>query len=199
MAKQKYRPIPSLTEKQLKAFWTKVDKRSPKECWPWTASTFPDGYGNFQSYLAHRIAYFLLTAKDPGEQGVCHTCDNPPCCNGLHLFSGTQVDNMKDMVSKGRKNPALGERNGMNTHPEKRITGDQHWMRQHPELMPRGSDRANAKLTPEQVVEIRKTYVPQSRNKFSSVALAKKFGVSHVVILNVVKGKSYDFQTAKSM
>lgn len=33
---------------------------------------------------------------------ICHTCDNPPCCNPMHLFEGTRLDNVHDMRAKGR-------------------------------------------------------------------------------------------------
>jgi NUMOD4 motif/HNH endonuclease len=53
-----------------------------------------------------------------------------------------------------------------------------------------GSKNINSKLTDNQVEEIRRSYIPQSK-EFGSVALAKKFGVTHRVILLVVKNQAY--------
>ena len=53
-----------------------------------------------------------------------------------------------------------------------------------------GSSNVNAKLTDDQVREIRKLYVPYSR-EFSTVALAKKYGVTNRVIGLIVNGKAY--------
>ena len=39
---------------------------------------------------------------------VCHTCDNHFCLNEDHWFLGTQSDNMKDMVAKGRNYTGRG-------------------------------------------------------------------------------------------
>lgn len=41
---------------------------------------------------------------------ICHTCDNPSCCNPGHLFLGTGQDNALDRMKKNRG--AAGERHG---------------------------------------------------------------------------------------
>jgi hypothetical protein len=42
---------------------------------------------------------------------ACHHCDNPPCCNPVHLFQGTHLDNNLDSKIKGRN--SFGERRPM--------------------------------------------------------------------------------------
>lgn len=76
-------------------FWSKVDKRAPDECWEWSASRTPAGYGIFnskcfQTKAAHRIALILCgTTFQPGE--VCdHMCRNRACCNPSHLRAVSQ-------------------------------------------------------------------------------------------------------------
>lgn len=78
-----------------------------KCCWVWAGSKFNNGYGkiniNQKSYLTHRVAYRLYyKEKIPKKTLVCHTCDNPPCCNPHHLFLGTHQDNVDDMLIKNR-------------------------------------------------------------------------------------------------
>lgn len=53
-----------------------------------------------------------------------------------------------------------------------------------------GSLNPNAKLTDEQVREIRNAYVPYSK-EFGTVALAEKYGVTNRVIGLIVKNKAY--------
>ena len=53
-----------------------------------------------------------------------------------------------------------------------------------------GSHNSNAKLTDEQVREIRKTYVPYSK-EFGTVALAEKYGVTNRVVGLIVKNRAY--------
>lgn len=50
-------------------------------------------------------------APTPKHQ-ACHTCDNPGCIRQSHLFWGTPLENMQDMVSKGRAASTRGELNG---------------------------------------------------------------------------------------
>jgi hypothetical protein len=66
--------------------------------------------------LAHRAVWLVAHGELP-EVEVCHSCDNPPCCNPAHLFVGTHADNMRDSRVKGRMRGAVGERNGGNKYP----------------------------------------------------------------------------------
>ena len=87
-------------------FWNKVDIRGEDECWEWKEYKDPKGYGritvNGYSRKAHRIAWILIYGDIPNGFNVLHHCDNPPCCNGKHLFLGTNADNTRDMIRKGR-------------------------------------------------------------------------------------------------
>lgn len=102
-------------------FWEKVDRSG--ECWVWTGSRHPHGYGSCSRMegetRAHRAAWVLSHGPIPNGLFVLHRCDNPPCVNPEHLFLGTQRDNNNDKVAKGRASggSSPGERN-----PSARIT-----------------------------------------------------------------------------
>ena len=61
-------------------------------------------------WLAHRVAYSLSHESGPGTRIIRHSCDNPKCCNPVHLLSGTHQDNSADAAERGRL--ACGEKNG---------------------------------------------------------------------------------------
>ena len=93
----------------------KIAFAGPDECWLWTAHTDRYGYGKVGARRAmrkaHREAYEAV--HGPGSADglvVRHRCDTPPCCNPDHLVIGTQADNVRDKMDRGRQ--ARGETNG---------------------------------------------------------------------------------------
>jgi len=104
-----------ITAKDISRFWSKVDKADDNSCWLWKGARNKKGYGMFRLWpkmiRAHRVAYQLTHGEIQEGLLVCHTCDNPPCCNPSHLFLGTVQDNVNDKMKKGRINPCYGENN----------------------------------------------------------------------------------------
>lgn len=91
-------------------FWKLVSKpRFKNNCWIWKGirGPFKKQYGRFKMnckwFLAHRLSYVFYNGEIPPNMQILHKCDNPPCVNPHHLFLGTQLDNMHDMIAKGRK------------------------------------------------------------------------------------------------
>lgn len=99
----------------IQRFWNKVSISGEDQCWEWKAATQSKGYGSIgigggKTALAHRVAYEISNGEIPNEMHVLHKCDNRKCVNPKHLFLGTNEDNIKDKVQKGRQ--SKGEKHG---------------------------------------------------------------------------------------
>lgn len=59
--------------------------------------------GNKSPYSAkaHRVAWFLAHGSLP-QALVLHHCDNPICVNPEHLYLGSNTDNDRDKMLRGR-------------------------------------------------------------------------------------------------
>ena len=97
-------------------FLSKVLIAPFQECWTWLGG-LSGGYGHFwngsKRIMAHRFSYEKYVRKlIDGEQAL-HHCDNRSCVNPNHLFVGTNLDNVRDKVKKGRQ--TRGEKSNRGT------------------------------------------------------------------------------------
>ena len=113
-------PVRPTDDERFFSFVLKTDG-----CWLWRGATAPGGYGVFsvrhKNVRASHYSYTRFVGQlSPGQQAL-HRCDNPPCVRPDHLFAGTQGDNMRDCVAKGRLRPGgtFGE-----AHPSAKLTAE---------------------------------------------------------------------------
>ena len=150
-------------------FWSKVDIRTPEECWEWQASLHTSGYGRFKiaSYttvMANRFALVIQTGEDRIERLALHHCDNPRCCNPHHLYWGTHTDNMRDKVRRGRH-----------------VSGDQS-----------GANNGAAKLTDEQFALV----IARLKDGWNNKQIAADLPVTHSMVSLIRLGRMWAPQSA---
>jgi hypothetical protein len=113
-------------------YLSKVDQSAGSDgCWPWTGAKDPDGYGIFwdgtyrpngtgHCVRVTRWTYQQFIGEIPSGHHLLHSCDNPPCVNPSHLWTGTEKDNHQDRETKGRGGQPKGSK-----HYASKLTDDQ--------------------------------------------------------------------------
>lgn len=174
-----------MNERDAQRFWSHVDRSG--NCWTWTASRNPDGYGRVYMHgkhgqLAHRIAWELTNGEIPDGLFVCHHCDNPSCVRPDHLFIGTCDDNHKDKARKGRS------RNGWQTQPDvmrKQVTDRRIDRWGTPERTRRPYEKRSPKISREQVERV----LSLRAQGLSYPQIAAQAAVSRMTAYNIVNGR----------
>lgn len=119
-------------------------------------SGYPQIRHKGRKMLLDRYLYSLKHGEIPKGMCLLHSCDNPSCINVEHLTLGTHKENMRDMADKGRAAINWGIKSG------------------------------SAKLTEEEVMEIRNSKMPSRK-------IAKMYGVNKSAILNIRSRKTWKY------
>lgn len=96
------------TEDQVRYYKHKVASKIVQygDCLLWKGATSRDGYGkiriNRKTWGVHRLQYFLYSGVLEEMDKVRHSCDTPLCVNPDHLRVGSDLDNVRDMITRER-------------------------------------------------------------------------------------------------
>jgi hypothetical protein len=157
----------TIDEATIKRFLSKVIIAQDDQCWLWVGSKNTDGYGGFtlnkKNTGSHRASYIIYVGDIPKGMSVLHKCDVRNCVNPKHLFLGTQLDNVRDMFTKGRR--------------EKVTKG----------AFKKGVEHPRSKINDDIVREIRK--LKKGRGVFTE--FAKKHGISRTLVGYIYHGRAW--------
>lgn len=136
----------------------------PEVCWIWPGSTNQQtGYGQVAAIhdgvrtvlSAHRASFAAFIGSIPDGMQVLHKCDVRACFNPRHLFLGSQLTNMRDMIAKGRQVVKRPDIHWTSLHPDRIRRGANHHLRRvGSACLPRGVGHPASKLTDAQVLDI---------------------------------------------
>lgn len=149
-------------------------QKGPTDCWEWQGATTSSGYGNLRwhgkSVQAHRVAYFLTFGGIGLETGFRYE-------GRAKTYKRFVLHKCDNRLCCNPNHLFLGSMraNLLDAYAKGR--------KQQPK-----SKHVNAKLSPENVREVRSQY---DTGKENQVALAKRFGVSQRVISLVVRRETY--------
>lgn len=102
--------LPYVNDDALRRFWSRVDASG--DCWLWTGTTPPSGYGIFsigyRKTGAHRFAYEVTIGSIPEGLVLDHLCRVTRCVRPDHLEPVTVSENLR----RGMSPTAIAVRSG---------------------------------------------------------------------------------------
>lgn len=182
-------------------FWANVDRNGPVPehrphlgaCWIWVGQRTRRGYGqvnwNARSHNAHRVAYILAYGPVPLiRPEVTHLCDGGSigCVRPRHLMADTHANNQAAMARRGRS--ARGIRNWPSNHQAEIRAATLRRFSERPETFARGERAGGAKLTENDVREIRRLL---SDGTMTGTAIAQQFQVDSGTISQIRHRKTW--------
>ena len=97
-------------------------------CWEWLGCYGKERYGRFRrasgkTQSAHRASYEIFKEPVPDGLYVLHSCDNRWCVCPDHLRAGTLSENTQEAITRGRW--VHPPRHEGETHPRAKLTSEQ--------------------------------------------------------------------------
>lgn len=94
-------PQPTMTQRER--FESRINKSG--NCWVWTGSVSPQGYGKLGDNYVHRLAWSFATGQ-PIAPGLVidHKCHNRLCVNPKHLQVVSHTENVQNHSGPPRNN-----------------------------------------------------------------------------------------------
>lgn len=157
-----------------KQFWSRVRVAAPNSCWEWQGAKTSGGYGNLSWHgvcvQAHRVAYYL-------SHGGVSLSTNFRQAGTASRYKRFVLHSCDNRACCNPKHLFLGS---MRTNQL-----DAYAKGRKVQLKSR---HTNARLTPKQVIQVRRLY---DSGKQTQAQLAALYGVSQRVISLVVRRESY--------
>jgi hypothetical protein len=167
---------PHVADDVAEWFWSRVDRGPDGDaCWLWTGPRQSGGYGRVwhggAAWYAHRLAWTLTRGRIGDGIRIAHRCRERTCVRPEHLFAATDAELGRYKAEQGLV-----------------ASGDRSPARLYPERWARGARHGTAKLTDEQVAEIRARY---ATGQAPTTRLAAEYGVGTSQIWRIVSGQNW--------
>jgi hypothetical protein len=120
------------------------DRGHSTPCWIWQLWTTHDGYGRYNSKMAHRVIWEEVNGPIPAGMQLDHLCCQPSCVNPDHLEVVTNAENSRRgsttkldwdkvreirrcIADEGATHKALAERHGVCVATISHIASGRNW------------------------------------------------------------------------